>query len=549
MRIFSIVLLSLTGACQWIRTMPEPVSLDFSLEALIEATTPDIEQRNGTKIVINLTPNNEATQASSLSLTKWQLPEGVIGSLCDDKGNIITADTPLAWGRHVWWYRPVSAGTHIITLCLSEAYEETPRIIVLDPIQVPEPEEEIPVSFYVSAWLRALTGGEVRKPGNKDQDMVALEIRLEDITHATADAGFRLQRWELPEGVKCVVQNAAQEPLHTFPIKAGASNTLFLSFDQGNNYCDTHLLRLQVQGPGGVIGHQEVPLTLVHGKALERRMGELSKLGLRTGDKNPADYLRYEDATQLYTGERLAKQYIGDIKRVMDQAAGFSDHLPGEMAEHYQALKARKEVLEGLESRLDKKERIWSTIERHGSLAATVKYFARFGVDDENEEACFRVALRKHGVNKRIEWGKNKRPALLWVVEKDHRTALRILLEEGADVNVGDLHGETALMIAAAKGNFWLTRHLIEKGADLLARMNRERKCPCSPGRVFTCVEGWSVLYAAIEGRSVAIIELLEHTIDNTPQRGFMLMREVALALKAYPGALQPLAGPIRSQV
>jgi len=44
---------------------------------------------------------------------------------------------------------------------------------------------------------------------------------------------------------------------------------------------------------------------------------------------------------------------------------------------------------------------------------------------------------------------------------------VRLLLEQGADINARDRYGQTALMNAAHTGQLALVRLLIEKGADL----------------------------------------------------------------------------------
>ena len=56
------------------------------------------------------------------------------------------------------------------------------------------------------------------------------------------------------------------------------------------------------------------------------------------------------------------------------------------------------------------------------------------------------------------------------------KTALRLLLENGADVNFRDLHGKTALMHACERCSVEMARILIDHGADLNAQCQLARK-------------------------------------------------------------------------
>ena len=57
--------------------------------------------------------------------------------------------------------------------------------------------------------------------------------------------------------------------------------------------------------------------------------------------------------------------------------------------------------------------------------------------------------------------------ALMWAARTGHEAVVRLLLEEGADVNAKNKSGETALMGAANKGYETIVRLLLEKGADV----------------------------------------------------------------------------------
>ena len=156
-----IVILSLVVSCQLIRSLPAPAPLSFRCEVQVEAQPLYLSHPSKTKLILTLTPNNEETRASSLSLTKWRLPKGMHGLLWDKKGKAITADTPLSWGEHVWWYSPHNPGKHTITLHMREPGEEETHVVVLDPIEVLEPAAAgttagQPIPFSVSAWIGPL---------------------------------------------------------------------------------------------------------------------------------------------------------------------------------------------------------------------------------------------------------------------------------------------------------------------------------------------------------------------------------------------------------
>lgn len=62
-----------------------------------------------------------------------------------------------------------------------------------------------------------------------------------------------------------------------------------------------------------------------------------------------------------------------------------------------------------------------------------------------------------------------KMPALHAAAQTGTHAALTKLLSEGADVNARDAAGETALMLAAARGRLDVIGLLIERGADVNA--------------------------------------------------------------------------------
>ena len=55
----------------------------------------------------------------------------------------------------------------------------------------------------------------------------------------------------------------------------------------------------------------------------------------------------------------------------------------------------------------------------------------------------------------------------MWAARNGHTQVVRMLIEKGADPNIQDIIGWTALMKAAHKGNVEIAQILINNGADL----------------------------------------------------------------------------------
>lgn len=89
---------------------------------------------------------------------------------------------------------------------------------------------------------------------------------------------------------------------------------------------------------------------------------------------------------------------------------------------------------------------------------------------------------------------KNGDPALVRAIRMDSERVVRVLLDApGIDIDTASEYGETALMLAAFKGNITLTNELLSRGATV----NR--------------VGGWTPLhYAATEGHDAIVAILLE---------------------------------------
>jgi ankyrin repeat protein len=60
------------------------------------------------------------------------------------------------------------------------------------------------------------------------------------------------------------------------------------------------------------------------------------------------------------------------------------------------------------------------------------------------------------------------------LIKRGDEAGLRLALEQGLDVNLANQNGWTLLMLAAVEGNVPIGRLLIEKGASLDARNNKD---------------------------------------------------------------------------
>ena len=105
---------------------------------------------------------------------------------------------------------------------------------------------------------------------------------------------------------------------------------------------------------------------------------------------------------------------------------------------------------------------------------------------DQNVEEL-RKLLAQPGVN--VNMGDSTRcennTALMYAAYKGSLQCVKVLIEAGADVNVGDKKGQTALSYAAYSGSHECVNNLLVAGADV----NKKNKNGCT------------ALYYAVSGR------------------------------------------------
>ena len=81
----------------------------------------------------------------------------------------------------------------------------------------------------------------------------------------------------------------------------------------------------------------------------------------------------------------------------------------------------------------------------------------------ESEKKLLEVMVAVKGTNIDIKGT----PLLMWAAQRGHMGIVKLLVGQGADINVQDRDGYTALMYAAGKGHIGIVRDLVELGADL----------------------------------------------------------------------------------
>jgi ankyrin repeat protein len=87
------------------------------------------------------------------------------------------------------------------------------------------------------------------------------------------------------------------------------------------------------------------------------------------------------------------------------------------------------------------------------------------GAAEAGQEAVVRLLLSR-GADTNIE-DNDGWTALCYAAMGGHETIVRLLVDHGADINIGDNHGQTALFCAVLRGHDTTVRPLLDHGADI----------------------------------------------------------------------------------
>ncbi|KAI6362737.1 hypothetical protein MCOR25_006138 [Pyricularia grisea] len=107
-----------------------------------------------------------------------------------------------------------------------------------------------------------------------------------------------------------------------------------------------------------------------------------------------------------------------------------------------------------------------------------------------------------------VELGTEGKTALIYAAEEQSPDMVRLLLDFGADPNVGNIHGWTPLMAAALWGRLESVKILLERGAD------KERKCTSYGPRRYKAVDFAKPLPINSRDRNRTTPEMNSHQRD-----------------------------------
>ncbi|PUB82724.1 MAG: hypothetical protein DBP02_13740 [gamma proteobacterium symbiont of Ctena orbiculata] len=92
-----------------------------------------------------------------------------------------------------------------------------------------------------------------------------------------------------------------------------------------------------------------------------------------------------------------------------------------------------------------------------------------------HEDSEFLTLLLKNGGNPNLRAGQLEETPLFLAVSPRNKDKLRYLIEAGADLDTKNSNGDTALIVAAGRGQYDVAMKLLDAGADYTLQNNRGR--------------------------------------------------------------------------
>ena len=148
-------LLSAFTACDACRKLPELPQAHFQLSGEVKPSLLYLKNHEQSKLLINITPQNELAEHIHYTLVEWSLPAGLRGNVLDEKGKTLSPGSKLSKGAHQFFYEPLNLGEHTLTLAITDQYGDFPKELKLPPITVEE-QAKLPFKAKLQAEERSI---------------------------------------------------------------------------------------------------------------------------------------------------------------------------------------------------------------------------------------------------------------------------------------------------------------------------------------------------------------------------------------------------------
>ena len=150
-----VLLASALTACNYCKKLPAVPAVLFEVTGTVEQRVLYLEDQAPTKVTLQITPKSKLAHKGAFSLADWSLPAELQGVLLDKDGAVLDKKTRLKCGENVLFYKPLTAGHHVLKLHITDQYREHTQEVALAPIQVAQ-EQELPFTLSLEPARQSL---------------------------------------------------------------------------------------------------------------------------------------------------------------------------------------------------------------------------------------------------------------------------------------------------------------------------------------------------------------------------------------------------------
>ena len=213
-----VLLASALTACNSCKMLPAVPAVLFEVTGTVEQRVLYLADQTPTKITLQITPKSKLAHKGAFSLADWSLTAELKGVLLDKDGTVLDKKTRLKCGEHVLFYRPLTAGHHVLKLHSTDRYREHAQEVALTPIQVAQ-EQELPFALSLEPARQSF----FRHEQLKLTLSIASEIaKAQKVAYTLEDLALTNGRLTLEESSVALRQGASlafgsQELVFTYP--------------------------------------------------------------------------------------------------------------------------------------------------------------------------------------------------------------------------------------------------------------------------------------------------------------------------------------------